>query len=396
MTSGEAGGSSVTDAQRMYDMAPCGYATVAWSGTILAVNRTFLQWTGYTTESLVGVRTLADLMSRATAVYSQTHLRPMLLMAGSVREIALELVCADGSRLPILLNASLERDDSGEPEVMRVVVFDASERRAYEQELFRAKERSEASEAHARLLARTLQETLIPPSSPQITGLELQTAYRPAGDGEEVGGDFYEVFQRRPGEWVVVLGDVCGKGVEAAVVTALVRYSLRAAVVEHESPAEAMHLLNRIVLEHDTDRFCTVVLMYLRQVGSGWAADLCIAGHPAPVLVRPGEAPYSGQTTSSLVGVLDDPVFVDSHLELAPGDLLLLYTDGVTEGRRDADFFGDQRMLESIDAHRGSTEGVVGGLLADVLEFQQGRTSDDMAVVSIKVPEVAEEDLPFA
>ncbi|AXT84922.1 histidine kinase [Aeromicrobium sp. A1-2] len=387
MTTPESGFSSVTDAQRMYDMAPCGYVTVAWSGTILAVNRTFLQWTGYTAESLVGVRTFVDLLSRATAVYSETHLRPMLLMGSSVREIALELVCADGSRLAVLLNASLERADNGEPEVMRVVVFDASERRAYERELFRAKERAEASEAHARLLARTLQDTLIPPSPPQVPGLEIAAAYRPAGDGEEVGGDFYEVFQRRAGEWVVVLGDVCGKGVDAAVVTALVRYSLRAAVVERESPAAAMDLLNRIVLDHDTDRFCTIVLMYLRQSDRGWVADVCTAGHPAPVLVQPGQAPHAEQAISSLVGVLDDPVFVDAHLELAPGDLLLLYTDGVTEGRRDTDFFGEERMHASIETHRVSAAAVVAGLLADVLDFQRGRTTDDLALVALKVPE---------
>jgi sigma-B regulation protein RsbU (phosphoserine phosphatase) len=377
------------DAALMYEMAPCGYATVAWEGAVLNVNETLLRWTGFARADVVGVRTFASLFSKAAQLYAQTHLRPMLLMGGTVREIALEMVCADGSRLPVLLNASLERNQAGEPALLRIAVFDARERRAYEQELFRAKERAEASEERARQLARTLQQTLIPPSPPAVPGLEIAAAYRPAGNGEEVGGDFYEVFQRRSGEWVIVLGDVCGKGVDAAVVTALVRYSLRAAVVNHESPAAALRVLNQIVLEHDTDRFCTVVLMYLHREGDDWAARVCAAGHPAPVRVRPGEQPRSEGGSSALVGVLDDPDFTDTSFKLRAGESLVLYTDGVTEGRRDEEFFGEDLLCASIDQHRATAETLVTGLVHDVVTFQRGRTRDDIAVVAIRVPESA-------
>lgn len=387
MTNASPSNTSTSVAQRMYDMAPCGYATVRWDGAIVDVNQTFLLWTGYDRADIVDVRSFADLVTRAGRVYGQTHLRPMLLMGGSVREIALDLVRSDGERLPVLLNATLERDTAGEPDLIRLAVFDASERRAYEQELLRAKQRAEASEEQARLLSRTLQQTLIPPSPPDIPGLEVAAAYRPAGHGEEVGGDFYDVFQRRAGEWVVALGDVCGKGVDAAVVTALVRYSLRAAAVDHESPADAMRVLNQIVLDHETDRFCTVVLLYLSRTSVGWAVRMCAAGHPAPVVVDRDVAATLGVTNSPLVGVLDDPPFVDASHDLAAGAMLVLYTDGVTEGRRDAEFFGDARMLTAIDRNHTTAEDVATGLLEAVVDFQRGVTRDDVAVVAIRVPD---------
>ncbi len=104
-------------------------------------------------------------------------------------------------------------------------MFDATERRSYERELLAAKRRAEESEVHASLLSRTLQQTLIPPEIPHIPGLDVAAVYRPAGDGEEIGGDFYDVFQIGVDDWMVAIGDVQGKGANAAVVTALARVS---------------------------------------------------------------------------------------------------------------------------------------------------------------------------
>ena len=112
----------------------------------------------------------------------------MLQMHGTAREIALDVVCADGRRLPVLVNSVLEHDVSGTPTVVRTAVFDASQRRAYERELLRTKERAEESEVHARKLAQTLQQSFIPPTHPHIPGLELAAAYRPAGDGSRDRG----------------------------------------------------------------------------------------------------------------------------------------------------------------------------------------------------------------
>ena len=209
----------------------------------------------------------------------------MLQMQGTVREVALDVVRADGSRLPVLVNAVLESAPGGAPRLIRVAVFDATHRREYERELLRAKQRAERSEAHAQELARTLQATLIPPSPPNLPGLDVSASYRPAGDGEEVGGDFYDVFQIGPGDWVVALGDVCGKGVEAAVLTALVRHTVRALTVQEQAPSVVLAALNQVLIKNGSDRFCTVVLVRLRRDDRGWVATISAAGHPLPLLV---------------------------------------------------------------------------------------------------------------
>lgn len=373
------------DPVALYEQAPCGYLSTTPDGTIIKVNQTFLTWTGYRHEDLVGRRTFSSLLSPGGRIYHDTHYAPMLRMQGRVREIALDLVLADGRRRPVLVNAALERDIEDRPTVVRVVLFDATERREYERELLHAKQRAEESEARARALARTLQQTFIPPQPPRIPGIDVSAVYRPAGTGEEVGGDFYDVFQLGEDNWAVVLGDVCGKGVEAAVVTSLARHSVRALTVGTSSPAEVMQSLNDIVLHHPNDRFCTVALVRLRRVEGGWRLTLSLGGHPQPVLVTPeGRATQIGEP-GSLVGVFDDVDHSETDLVLAPGATLVLYTDGVTEARRGAEEYGDARLLQAAEAHRRA-DVLTAGLLEEVLEFQAWTPSDDIAIVAIGVP----------
>ena len=270
------------DPQTLYDRAPCGYLSTAPDGTIVKVNATFLTLTGYSLDALVGRKRFVELLTGGGRIYHETHYAPMLQMQGSAREIALDLVCADQRRLPVLVNSVLERDSFGNPVVIRTAVFDASHRRSYEEELLRQRQRAEESEARATALARTLQQTLIPPHLPEIDGVEVGAEYRPAGDGSEVGGDFYDFFQAGD-DWVVTIGDVCGKGVEAAVVTALARYTLRAAAMQDPSPAGALTLLNDALHRSDADRFCTAAVMRLCRIESGWRVSVCSAGHPLPL-----------------------------------------------------------------------------------------------------------------
>ncbi len=169
------------DPDRLYDRAPCGYLTTTPDGLIAKVNQTFLTLTGYPRAELVGQRRLVDLLTPGGRIYHETHYAPLLQMHGTAREIALDLVCADERRLPVLINSVLERDACGSPTVIRTAVFDATQRREYERELLRAKQRAEESEAHAIALARTLQQTFIPPAHPQIPGLELGRAIPPRG-----------------------------------------------------------------------------------------------------------------------------------------------------------------------------------------------------------------------
>jgi phosphoserine phosphatase RsbU/P len=377
------------DPEQLYERAPCGYLSTTADGTIIKVNQTFLAWTGYVREQLVGHRSFSDLLSPGGRIYHETHFAPLLRMQGSVREIALEIVQADGSRLPVLVNCTAERDAEGHVLVIRTAVFDATERRKYERELLSAKQRAEESEARARALARTLQQTLIPPVPPEIPGLDISTAYRPAGTGEQVGGDFFDVFQIAQDDWAVVLGDVCGKGVDAAVVTALVRHTLRALVVKEPDPRQALATLNDVLLNHRTDRFCTVVLLRLRRAGDTWSATISTGGHPLPLLCRPGEPPEQAGLPGPLVGVLDAPVFEDAVVPLGAGAGLLLYTDGVTEGRLGNELFGEYRLVASAHAHADSATALTDGVLADALEFQRGRPRDDIAMVAVRVPDSA-------
>jgi sigma-B regulation protein RsbU (phosphoserine phosphatase) len=373
------------DPEQLYDRAPCGYLTTTPDGQIIKANATFLALTGYTREQLVSRRRFPDLLNAGGRIYHETHFAPMLQMQGTVREVALDLVRTDGSRLPVLVNAVLEAAPDGTPRLIRVAVFDATHRREYERELLRAKQRAERSEAHAQELARTLQSTLIPPSPPNLPGLDVSASYRPAGDGEEVGGDFYDVFQIGPGDWVVALGDVCGKGVEAAVLTALVRYTLRALTVQEQAPSVVLASLNQVLLEDGSDRFSTVVLVRLRRDDHGWVATISTAGHPLPLHVgRDSPVREVGQI-GSLVGAFRDVRMADTELRLEPGDVLTMFTDGVTEGRRGPEFFGEQRLRDAVvqhsDAHYPAE-----AIVAEVLEFQQGTARDDIAVVVVRVP----------
>jgi sigma-B regulation protein RsbU (phosphoserine phosphatase) len=374
------------DAESLYEQAPCGYLSTTPDGLIVKVNQTFLTMTGYARDELVRRRYFAELLTAGGRIYHETHYAPLLQMQGRAREIALDIVKADAGRLAVLVNSVLERDATGSPVVVRTAIFDATDRREYERELLRAKERAEASEAHATALARTLQATLIPPAPPHVPGLDIAAVYRPAGSGEEVGGDFYDVFEIGQGDWVVVLGDVCGKGVDAAVVTALARYTVRAASVRSAQPSQVLETLNQVLLRHETDRFCTVVLLRLREENGSWTGTVGCGGHPLPLLTRAGGQPEPWGAAGSLVGVLDTPEFRDTTTVLRPGDSVVLYTDGVTEARSREGFFGDAGLAASVARHAGAATALVDGLLREVLQFQSGNARDDIAVVAVAVP----------
>lgn len=374
------------DAESLYDRAPCGYLSTAPDGTIVKVNETFLTLTGYQRETLVLRRRFADLLSPGGRIYHETHYAPMLQMQGTARGIALEIVRADGHRLPVLVNSILDRDPGGAPVVIRIAVFDATERREYERELLRAKRQAEDSESRARALAQTLQQTLIPPAVPEVPGLEVAAAYRPAGDGTEVGGDFFDIFEISEGDWVVAIGDVCGKGVDAAIITALARYTLRAAAVRSALPSQALDTLNEVLLRQDTDRFCTAALLHLCHKDGHWTATVSVGGHPLPLLVRAGDHPVTVGRPGSLLGVVPDTHFHDTEIELAPGDAVVLYTDGVTEGRSGRNFYGEDRLVATVAANAGSAIALAESVVQEVLAFQAHDPKDDVALVAVRVP----------
>jgi sigma-B regulation protein RsbU (phosphoserine phosphatase) len=376
------------DPERLYDTAPCGYLTTLRDGIIVKVNRTFLTLTGYRGDDLVGRRRFVELLTAGGRIYHETHYAPMLEMEGTAREIALDVVCADGRRLPVLVNSVLERGDAGSPAVIRTAVFDASQRREYERELLRSKQRAEESEVKAKTLAHILQRSFLPPTHPRIPGLELAAAYHPAGDGTDIGGDFYDVFQTAPADWCVVIGDVCGKGVEAAVVTALARHTIRAAAVLQSEPSAILTTLNEVLLHHETEQFCTLSVIRLREGPSGWTATVSCGGHPLPFLIGRSEVLATFGQPGSLVGAFSKGSFFDTTVGLQAGEVILVHTDGVTEARsEDGRFYGDDRLRAVLAASRPSVSALVHGILDDVMDFQSQRPRDDIAIVAVAVPD---------
>lgn len=380
------------DPVELYDRAPCGYLSTSPDGLIAAVNQTFLALTGYEREELVGRRSFVELLAPGGRIYHETHYAPLLRMQGSVREIALEIVRPDGSRLPVLVNSVLELDEAGAERVVRTAVFDATERRSYERELLRSTEMAREAEHRAEALARTLQQTLIPPRQPSIPGLEIGTVFRPMGEGTDVGGDFYDVFPTGRGDFVVVVGDVTGKGVDAAVLTALARYTLRGALVGTESPAEALRALNEVLINEGGERYCTAAVVLLRPDPTEPAtvlARLSVAGHPPPLLHDPrGSMPSRAVAgTGRLLGAFPEVSLEDTEMRLSGGATLLLYTDGVTEARIDGNLYGEEELCLAFARHSAAdaqtlAESVVAGALA----FEGGRSRDDIAVVVLRVP----------
>ena len=366
-----------------YEDAACGLLETDLDGVIPSINRTMLNWIGRTADELVGRSTLAELLTGGGRIYYETHYAPLLAMQGSAREIAFDMLGHDGHRLPVLVNAKVDRTGPGAPRI-RVAVFDATERRMYEGELLKAKQRAEESEAHARLLARTLQSTLIPHQLPLIPGLDLAAAYRPAGAGDQIGGDFYDAFRIGVDEWMVAIGDVEGKGVDAAVVTALTRYTIRAAAVEHGRPSEVLKVVNEVLLRDEAQRFCTAALLRCRRVDHRWTVAVACAGHPLPILVS-GSRVQSVGRPGTLLGFLDTVSIHDVEFELDPSSLLVVYTDGVSEARRHGKFFGEDRIREIAVGSSDKAPGdVVDAIVQSVIDYAGPFTTDDVTLLGLR------------
>jgi PAS domain S-box-containing protein len=186
-------------------------------------------------------------------------------------------------------------------------------------------------------VAHTLQASLLPGALPRIPGATLAAEYVAAGEGIEVGGDFYDVFALEDGAWALVIGDVLGKGAEAAAVTALARYTLRAVAGRSRSPSATLATLNDEMLRQKADRrFVTAVVVRMEpRPGGGARLVVACGGHPPPIVLRADGTPEVVPCTGTLLGVEPDALSTDHGLDLEPGDTLVLYTDGVTEARRD-------------------------------------------------------------
>ncbi len=374
------------DPELLYDTAPCGYLSTTPDGKILKANQTLLDLLGYQRDELVDRLKFTDLLSAGGRIYHETHYAPMLRMQGAAREIALDLVHRDGTRIPVLVNAVVDSAADGRVRMVRAAVFDATHRRAYEIELRAAKERAEAAEHEAVLLAQTLRQSLVPPSAPVVPKLDVAAVFHAADPGTQIGGDFFDVFQIGTDEWGAVLGDACGKGTEAAVVATLTRYTIHALCVENDDPADTLRMTNRVLRQNANDRFCSAVCLRFRLVGDTWRGTLSAAGHPLPLVRRADGSVATVGRTGTLLNIVDEPPQHATAFELHPGDLMLLCTDGVFEARRGDEFYGEARVEELLRHHEGTADEVTQALLAEVLAFHSRPTADDIAILVLRVP----------
>ncbi|MFD5308818.1 PP2C family protein-serine/threonine phosphatase [Streptomyces sp. ESR1.13] len=388
-------------AEELYESAPCGYLSTLMDGTICKINATLLEWLGLERASVVGRLRFTDLLTVGGKLYHETHFAPLLRMQGRISGIALEVKQADGGRIPVLVSSVVKHGSSGEPLLIRTTVFDARDRRSYEEELLRARkaaerarEQAEADRARLQDALAVLQQSLLPADLPPVPGMEAAAHYRTASP-DRLGGDFYDLFPSDGKSFAFFLGDVCGKGPEAAAVTSLTRYTLRAAAAHDPDPVAALTNLNQALHERyngSDPRYCTVIFGTLEpDTASGKVTvRLASGGHPPALVLRAdGTAEFLPTPGGLLVGILPTASFATATTVLGAGDTLLLYTDGLTEARTGEDrsaLYGDEALRALAASHAGESPQAVVEALAALLDGFGDGLDDDTALLALGVP----------
>ncbi len=239
-----------------------------------------------------------------------------------------------------------------------------------------ARQRSEST-------ARTLQQSLLPTAVPEVPGLELAVRFAPAGAGDLVGGDFYDVFAHRPDVWSIVLGDVCGKGAEAAAVTAMARWTLRSLAGSEIAPGAALRFLNDAMLRQDlAARFITVALLSVAVDPGQARITVACAGHPAPVLVPADDGPAEPIAASGdLLGVWPTIRLRGAEVTLQPGDGIVLYTDGITDQGPDV---REPPAAVLSRCQPGTSAEQLADALLELARRAPGRQQDDVAIIALR------------
>jgi PAS domain S-box-containing protein len=314
-----------------------------------------------------------------------------MLVEGAVDERHLELLRAVGFRSAALVPLRI-----GERTLGALTLVNAESRREIDRADIDLAEQIAARAAvaieNARVyserstIAHTLQQSLLPEELPEVPGYELAAVYMPAVEGTEVGGDFYDVWEAG-GSWMVVIGDVTGKGVEAAALTSLVRHTLRATSEFVSSPAELLSRLDLILKKQRRRSMCTALCLRLEPD----RVTLAIGGHPLPFHMDESGTRQIGEY-GLLLGAFEDVGWQDIVLELAPESTLVIYTDGVTDAVGDAgERYGPKRLQAALDRCRElSASGVIESLAAALGQFQVGEHADDTAVLALRrIPQAA-------
>lgn len=304
--------------------------------------------------------------------------------------LGIPLRTSDGHNLGVLCVLDFEPRAASEREVrdltdLASVVID-------ELELRLASARQVALETELRVeaedLARNLQTSLLPPSLPDLDGLELAAAYLPA-HRERVGGDFYDAFETRDG-FGLFIGDVSGHGPRAAALASRARHSLRAVTRSTDwAPSRVLADLNAAVLttpDDDENRFCTVALLRCRRAGPDVAATIALGGHPYPRLLRLDGSVEAVGERGSLVGAFASAAFTDADLRLVPGDALVLYTDGLVEAEASAEHSAARFLDDVLATLKGAPAGAIVEALIAAVATSTSTPRDDIAVLVARNP----------
>jgi serine phosphatase RsbU (regulator of sigma subunit) len=232
-------------------------------------------------------------------------------------------------------------------------------------------------------VAEVLARSLRPPVLPQVDGLRLAARYRPAAEHIEISGDFYDVYGA-DGDWLLALGDVSGKGIDAAALTGQTRQSIRTAAYFDRRPAAVLAALNTVLYEPGSDQFVTVVCARMRPAADHTDVEIAVAGHPPPIVLRTDGTVEQVEISGTAIKVAPHPDYRSAQVRLSRGDTLLMYTDGVDEARGADGFYGIERLLALLPAYAGAAPGIVcEAIERDVIEFVDGGPHDDIALLAV-------------
>jgi PAS domain S-box-containing protein len=362
-------------AEELFEEAPCGYLTTTSDGTILRVNRTLERWIGVKRGDLIGRRRFVELLSAGSRIYHETHYAPLLLMQREVMEIALELNRREGPPLPVLVNSMVVGE--GDAAAIRTTVFDASERRRYERELLAARR-----EEHE--IARRLQESMLAGELPEGPGLEIGATYRPGVRGMQVGGDWYDAFWLADGRLGLVVGDVVGRGLEAAATMGQLRSATRALASTGLAPGPLLEALDGFADRHRVGAMATLIFAELDLVDR--SMRFACAGHPPPVLVRGDDPPgFLWEGRSAPVDAFGGKhrVRPEAACDLGPGGFVLFYTDGLVERRGHDLDEGLEHVLDALIGWRDQRPGDLTETLVRDLATDEHR--DDVCILAVAI-----------
>jgi len=359
-----------TGGVRLYGGAVVDFSDVVPRSSITDTRLDRLLRTGNTEVTSVGPGRAADAL---VAILPHRRLRDEVLAIGSAELLAVALD-ARGATLGALLLARTDGFAAEDTEFAKRIASRAAialdSARLYEER------------AH---IAAVLTGALRPPSLPDIDDLRLAARYRPAAAHLDIGGDFYDVVGS-DSDWLLILGDVCGKGVEAAALTGRTRQSIRTAAHFDRRPASVLRALNTVLYESGSDQFVTVLCARLQVADGGAHADieLSTAGHPAPIILRANGFVEQPDLFGTACGMVPDVHYRTADVRLHAGDTMLMFTDGVEEARGADGLYGVDRLVALLPAYAGTAPDVVCEAVEQaVVEYVDGGPHDDIALLAV-------------